>query len=70
MDPGDGGAQGLLDLVVGEVVHGGWCVAREPGDTAEAGGRVVFGFGGNDGDCATYRGRIVSVPETGGAPRP
>ncbi|MGI8448155.1 MAG: PQQ-binding-like beta-propeller repeat protein [Streptosporangiaceae bacterium] len=33
-----------------------------------AGGRVVFGFGGNDGDCATYRGRVVSVPETGGAP--
>src|ERR1700733_11017776 len=31
VDPGDGGAQGLLDLVVGEVVHGGWCVAREPG---------------------------------------
>jgi tRNA/tmRNA/rRNA uracil-C5-methylase (TrmA/RlmC/RlmD family) len=42
VDPVDGGAQGLLDLVVGEVVHGGWCVAREPGDTAEAGGRVVF----------------------------
>ncbi len=33
-----------------------------------AGGRVVFGFGGNDGDCATYRGRVVSVPETGGPP--
>ena len=33
-----------------------------------AGGRVVFGFGGNDGDCATYRGRVVAVPETGGAP--
>ena len=33
-----------------------------------AGGRVVFGFGGNDGDCATYRGRVVSVPETGGTP--
>ena len=33
-----------------------------------AGGRVVFGFGGNDGDCATYRGRVVSVGETGGAP--
>ena len=31
-------------------------------------GRVVFGFGGNDGDCATYRGRVVSVPETGGTP--
>jgi outer membrane protein assembly factor BamB len=33
-----------------------------------AGGRVVFGFGGNDGDCATYRGRVVSVPEAGGPP--
>jgi outer membrane protein assembly factor BamB len=33
-----------------------------------AGGRVVFGFGGNDGDCATYRGRVVAVPETGGPP--
>ena len=33
-----------------------------------AGGRVVFGFGGNDGDCATYRGRVVSVPVTGGTP--
>jgi polyvinyl alcohol dehydrogenase (cytochrome) len=31
-------------------------------------GRVVFGFGGNYGDCATYRGRVVSVPETGGTP--
>jgi outer membrane protein assembly factor BamB len=33
-----------------------------------AGGRVVFGFGGNDGDCASYRGRVVAVPEAGGAP--
>lgn len=33
-----------------------------------AGGRVVFGFGGNDGDCAAYRGRIVAVPEAGGRP--
>ena len=33
-----------------------------------AGGRVVFGFGGNDGDCATYRGRVVAVPEAGGPP--
>ena len=32
-------------------------------------GRVVFGFGGNDGDCAAYRGRLVAVPETGGKPR-
>jgi outer membrane protein assembly factor BamB len=31
-------------------------------------GRVVFGMGGNDGDCAAYRGRLIAVPETGGAP--
>ena len=31
-------------------------------------GRVVFGFGGNYGDCASYRGRVVSVPEGGGTP--
>jgi polyvinyl alcohol dehydrogenase (cytochrome) len=32
------------------------------------GGRVVFGMGGNFGDCASYRGRVVAVPETGGPP--
>jgi len=32
-------------------------------------GQVVFGFGGNDGDCASYRGRVVAVPETGGPMR-
>jgi outer membrane protein assembly factor BamB len=32
-------------------------------------GQVVFGYGGNDGDCASYRGRVVAVPETGGTPR-
>ena len=31
-------------------------------------GQVVFGFGGNDGDCSSYRGRLVAVPETGGQP--
>lgn len=30
-------------------------------------GHVVFGMGGNDGDCALYRGRVVSVDETSGA---
>jgi len=29
-------------------------------------GRVVFGYGGNFGDCSSYRGWVVSVPETGG----
>ena len=34
--PGSGGQDDLLELAVGDVAHGGWCVAREPG------GRVVF----------------------------
>ena len=29
-------------------------------------GRVVFGFGGNFGDCSTYHGWVISVPEAGG----
>ena len=29
-------------------------------------GRVVFGYGGNFGDCSTYHGWVMSVPETGG----
>jgi outer membrane protein assembly factor BamB len=32
-------------------------------------GQVVFGFGGNFGDCASYQGRLVAVSETGGQPR-
>jgi outer membrane protein assembly factor BamB len=31
-------------------------------------GHVVFGYGGNDGDCATYSGWVASVPEGGGTP--
>jgi len=29
-------------------------------------GDVVFGFGGNYGDCGSYHGWVVSVPEAGG----
>ena len=29
-------------------------------------GNVVFGYGGNSGDCPTYSGWVVSVPEGGG----
>lgn len=29
-------------------------------------GNVVFGYGGNDGDCSSYHGWVVSVPEAGG----
>ena len=31
-------------------------------------GQVVFAMGGNYGDCASYRGRVGAVPETGGTP--
>jgi polyvinyl alcohol dehydrogenase (cytochrome) len=31
-------------------------------------GRVVFGMGGDDGDCAAYRGRVIGVREQGGTP--
>ncbi len=31
-------------------------------------GNVVFAMGGNYGDCASYRGRVVAVAETGGTP--
>lgn len=30
--------------------------------------QVVFGFGGNYGDCSTYRGWVVGVNESGGTP--
>ena len=29
-------------------------------------GNVVFGYGGNDDDCSTYSGWVMSVPEGGG----
>ncbi|MBF6554769.1 MAG: PQQ-binding-like beta-propeller repeat protein [Acidimicrobiales bacterium] len=29
-------------------------------------GQVIFGLGGNYGDCSTYRGRVVAVNESGG----
>jgi outer membrane protein assembly factor BamB len=31
-------------------------------------GRVVFGMGGNYGDCGSYRGRVVAVAEHGSRP--
>ena len=31
-------------------------------------GRVVFGYGGNYGDCGTYHGWVIGVPEAGGTP--
>ena len=33
------------------------------------GNDLIFGFGGNDGDCAEYRGTVVAAPLEGGQPR-
>jgi hypothetical protein len=33
-----------------------------------SGGHVVFGYGGNEGDCSSYSGWVGSVPEGGGLP--
>jgi outer membrane protein assembly factor BamB len=32
-------------------------------------GNVVFGYGGNDGDCSDYQGAVVVAPEDGAQPR-
>jgi outer membrane protein assembly factor BamB len=40
---------------------------QRTGVTLDA-GRVYFGFGGNAEDCGFYRGRLASVPESGGTP--
>ncbi len=42
-------------------------ILQRTGLTLDA-GRVVFGYGGNFGDCSSYHGWVVSVPETGGTP--
>jgi len=43
-------------------------ILQRTGLTLDDGG-VYFGFGGNAEDCGTYRGRLASVPESGGTPR-
>jgi hypothetical protein len=40
---------------------------QRTGLTLDDGG-VYFGFGANAEDCGAYRGRVVSVPESGGTP--
>jgi polyvinyl alcohol dehydrogenase (cytochrome) len=32
-------------------------------------GEVIFGYGGNDGDCSDYQGAVVAAPTNGGTPR-
>ena len=74
-------ASGPVHQLIGlSMAHGAVLVrenAQPPGSNAVAtlqrvaltldDGRVVFGYGGNDGDCSTYHGWVVAVPETGGS---
>src|SRR5690242_12632136 len=66
-----------FNLADGSAVAGFPVDAEPPGDVpadqlqrpglALAGGQVIIGYGGNDGDCGTYHGWLVSIPEAGGA---
>ncbi len=60
-------ATGKTELTQGVDPRGSTAAAllQRTGLTLDA-GRVVFGFGGNYGDCGSYRGWVISVPETGG----
>src|ERR1017187_7856899 len=67
-----------LNLADGSVASGFPVVVDPPGSIpadllqrsalALDGGKVFAGFGGNDGDCGTYNGWLVGVPESGGSP--
>ncbi len=66
-----------VDLGTGAVLPGFPVNADPPGDNPVnilqrpaltlQGNRVLAGYGGNDGDCASYHGWLVSVSTTGGA---
>jgi outer membrane protein assembly factor BamB len=62
-------ATGKLDMtqVVDPTGANTSALLQRTGLTLDA-GQVVFGFGGNYGDCSSYRGWVVAVNEAGGAP--
>ncbi len=78
-DTWDGTSSEAHHVLVGLALAGGEEVLRTPVDPPGADpkallqrtalnldqGHVVFGFGGNDGDCGEYRGAVVSVPQDG-----
>lgn len=65
-----------FNLADGSPVAGFPVSVEPPGDVpadqlqrpglALAGGQIIIGYGGNDGDCGTYHGWLVSAPESGG----
>ncbi len=52
------------------VDQGGWTAGAQLQRTglALSAGHVIVGFGGNFGDCGTYHGWVVGVPESGAGP--
>ena len=68
-----------FNLANGSAVAGFPVDAEPPGDMpadqlqrpglALDNGQIIIGYGGNDGDCGTYNGWLVAVPEAGGAAR-
>ena len=57
----------LLDEPVGPPGQGQGAILQRTGLNLDN-GNVVFGYGGNDGDCGSYSGWVVSAPEGGGTP--
>jgi outer membrane protein assembly factor BamB len=66
-----------FDVASGASVPGFPVSVEPPGDVpkdqlqrtalALVGGRIIVGYGGNDGDCGDYHGWLVSAPEAGGS---
>ena len=44
-----------------------WTIQQERGALAAFGGNVYVPFGGRAGDCGSYRGWVIAVPENGAA---
>jgi polyvinyl alcohol dehydrogenase (cytochrome) len=60
-------ANGKTELSEGVDPHGADAAAiLQRASLTLDGTRVVFGYGGNSGDCSTYHGWVESVPVTGG----
>ena len=57
----------LLDQAVGPPGQVEADILQRPGLNLDH-GNVIISYGGNGGDCASYSGWVVSVPEGGGTP--
>ena len=58
----------LTDQVVDPPAVNTAAILQRTGLTLDA-GQVVFGYGGNYGDCSSYHGWVMAAPEGGGAAR-